>query len=57
MPPHGYERVDMRTHEPRSIFNYKKYILLAFIFSALIKSKNTKNIFTSCNYNENPKTL
>ena len=32
-------------------------LILAFTFSALIKSENTKNIFTSCNYNQNPKTL
>jgi hypothetical protein len=31
--------------------------ILSFIFSALIKSENTKKIFTSCNYNQNPKIL
>jgi hypothetical protein len=56
MPPHLYERVDKWTHEPRSIFNNKKHLLLDFSFYALIKSENTKNIFTSCNYNKNPQT-
>jgi hypothetical protein len=56
MPPHLYERVDKLTHELWSIFNRKKHLLLAFTFSALIKSENTKNISTSYNYNQNPKT-
>jgi hypothetical protein len=28
-----------------------------FLFLVLIKSANTKNIFTFCNYTENPKIL
>jgi hypothetical protein len=40
----------------RSILNYKKHLLLAFIFSISIKSKNHKNIFTICNNNKIRKT-
>jgi hypothetical protein len=55
MPPHLYERVNKWTHEPWSIFIHKKHLLVAFIFPALIKSENTKNMFTSYNYNQNQK--
>jgi hypothetical protein len=31
-------------------------LLLAFAILAFIKSENTKNTFTFCNYQQNPKT-
>jgi hypothetical protein len=56
MPPHLYERVEEWTHEPLSNFNHKKHLLLDFAFSALIKSENTKNIFTFLQLQPKPKT-
>jgi hypothetical protein len=56
MPPQFHERVDKWTHKPWSSLNYKKHLLLAFTFSVSIKSENNKNIFTFCNYTQNPKT-
>jgi hypothetical protein len=55
---HFYERVDKWTHEPQSFSNkLLSAALLPFAILALIKSENTKNTFTFCNYTENPTTL
>jgi hypothetical protein len=57
MPPHLYERVDKWTYEHLSIFNHNKHLLLDFtcIYIFCI-NYSKKNLFTFCNYNENPKT-
>jgi hypothetical protein len=48
MPPHLYERVDeLMNPDPILIIkNTFPILLLAFLFSALIKSENTKKILS-----------
>jgi hypothetical protein len=59
MPPQLYERVDKWTHEPGPILiirNTFPTLARVRLFSALIKSENTKTYLLSCNNIKNPKT-